>query len=60
MAEGWGFPGNARKAHYFDGIVSLCHRWMYSGSLEYLEQAVIESPIDCKECRRLLAKRKAD
>jgi len=60
--EGWGWPFNSRKAHYFvpeepqDKIKrSLCGQWLYGGQLE---QGNDESPDNCKECIRRLEKRR--
>ena len=49
----WGWPARSRKAHYFDGGVSLCRRWMYVG--EPLENQAVKDkpgPDDCKACWR--------
>lgn len=58
---GWGFPGAARKAHYFeDGeIISVCRKWMYSGPLT-VNQNMGEKPgpDDCVACFKI-AKKKA-
>jgi hypothetical protein len=55
--EGWGFPGAARKAHYFRGAISICRRWFYGGRLE--PETGKRSPNDCVQCRRLLDKDEA-
>ena len=58
--EGWGWPLNSRKAHYFREGRSLCHKWMFLG--EPTENQGERSPDDCKACSRLRAtelKRKA-
>ena len=52
IKEGWGFPLNAKKSHYFINGVSLCRRWMYGGPLERND----ESPDNCKECIKRLKK----
>lgn len=57
VKEGWGFPGNARKAHYFVGGKSLCGKWMFLGS--NLEPAGEGSCDDCVSCTRKLVKRLA-
>lgn len=33
LPQGWGFPGDARKAHYFlkGEIQSICGKWWFSG-----------------------------
>lgn len=51
--KGWGFPRNSRKAHYFIGIMSLCNKWMYFGSVEDSND---NSPDNCVLCRRKLEK----
>lgn len=50
--EGWGFPVNARKAHYFRGGISLCGRWMHFGRCD--NQVMLDEPgfDDCRECHR--------
>lgn len=51
---GWGFPSQARKAHYFDADGrSLCGRYglMPKAACES-ENAHRRSPDDCAECRR--------
>jgi hypothetical protein len=54
--EGWGFPGNSKKAHYFVDGMALCRKWgFYSGPLE---KGNDNSPDNCAECKRLLSKRK--
>ena len=53
--EGWGFPSNSRKAHYFVGVRSLCGRWLFFGSLELGND---DSPDNCLACRRKLKKRR--
>jgi len=52
--EGWGWPNNSRKAHYFVGGRSLCNRWMYFGELD---QGNDESSHNCVSCKRKLRKR---
>lgn len=53
--EGWGFPGTARKCHYFVDTMSLCGKWgFYHG---YLDTSSTKSPDDCLECRRKLEAR---
>jgi hypothetical protein len=53
--EGWGWPANATKAHYFEGITSLCGRWMYTGRLDPDDGA---SKDDCVPCRKKLTVKK--
>lgn len=54
--EGWGWPSDSRKAHYFaaDGR-SLCGKWGRFGLP--LTAGDYESPDDCADCRRRLNKR---
>lgn len=53
--EGWGFPLNSRKAHYFVDTFSLCRKMgFYRGDLE---QGNNNSPDNCAECRKRLAAR---
>lgn len=48
--NGWGFPADARKRHYFRGAMSLCSKWgFYRGPL-----VADTSASDCAECRRQL------
>lgn len=62
--EGWGWPDNARKAHYFSGPVSslfggrysACGRFNYDGLLSLGEQRDQDT---CAHCRKALAKRPA-
>lgn len=53
---GWGFPGSARKAHYFpaDDLVALCKRWMYAGPRE--PETGQRSRDDCTACVKALAR----
>ena len=52
--SGWGWPGAARKAHYFaDGAaISLCGKWLYTGPLTRNQEG--KSPDDCAACTRIL------
>ena len=54
--EGWGWPLNARKAHYFLEGRSLCMRWMFFGTL-VPDPADKTSPDDCKTCTKRLKQR---
>lgn len=54
-SEGWGFPAQSKKAHYFVGGISLCRKWAFSGNLEAAGE---QSPDDCAACALALAKRK--
>ncbi len=56
VIEDWGLPGTSKKAHYFVDGSALCRKWgFYYGQLE---QGKDESPDNCAECKRILAKRK--
>lgn len=54
--EGWGWPANSKKAHYFleGSIRSLCGKWAFTGERESGKD---ESPDNCAECKRRLLKR---
>lgn len=54
LIAGWGFPGSARKAHYFEAgdAISICGRWMYTGPRE--EETGTRSPSDCGACVKKL------
>ena len=56
--EGWTWLQNSKKWHYFVDNRSLCRKWGIFGSDE-LEQGKDDSPDNCAECQRQLAKRKA-
>lgn len=51
LFEGWGWPTNSRKAHYFrEGESrSVCGKWLYFGTRELPE---LPSPDDCAACVR--------
>lgn len=49
--EGWAWPVNSRKAHYFRESRSLCGRWGFFGSAFDPSQQG-QSPDDCTDCRR--------
>ena len=52
ITEGWGFPGAARKAHYFVDATALCRKWgFYFGPLE---PDAGTSRDDCTACRKAL------
>lgn len=53
--EGWAWPANARKAHYYVNHRSLCCKWGMLGT--HFEQGNDDSPSNCAECRRKLAER---
>ena len=57
--RGWGWPMDAKKAHYFifasdrTWNSSLCGGWAYGGNLEDSND---DSPDNCKECLKKLQK----
>jgi hypothetical protein len=62
LREGWGWPANSRKAHYFIygkssrgewlfAADALCGRMMFAGALE---EGGDGSPDNCAECKRRL------
>lgn len=54
--EGWGFPGQSRKAHYFVDGTALCRKWgFYRGPVD---QGNDDSPDNCSACMKALAKKK--
>ena len=53
--EGWGFPTNSKKAHYFRQSRSLCGKWMFFG---VLEQGNDNSLDNCTACKKALLKEK--
>ena len=54
MAQGWGFPLNMKKGHYFNNsTISLCSRCMYGGELEDTNDL---SDDNCAECKRRVVK----
>jgi len=66
LHEGWGWPANFRKAHYYvyaksprgewlAFAVALCGRSIYAGHLETGNDG---SSDNCAECKRRLAKRR--
>lgn len=50
----WGKPGNSRKFHIFNGMRSLCMKWMCGGADQAVKPDLIVkmSPGDCAECVR--------
>lgn len=49
--EGWAFPANSRKAHFFRNTMALCRRYgFYTGPLQPDDGT--PSPDDCVACRR--------
>lgn len=58
ITEGWGFPGAARKAHYFrESATSLCGGWLWTPAITAPDMALEPdnkpSKDDCAKCRRL-------
>lgn len=53
--EGWGWPANSRKAHYFVDGKALCGKWMFFGNLE---EGNDESSDNCTACKKALVKRR--
>jgi hypothetical protein len=52
---GWAWPGNSRKAHYFeDSTMSACKNWMFSGPIEDREPV---PPRACAACYRWVCQR---
>lgn len=50
-SNGWGFPVNARKAHYFVDGRSLCLKWLFFGHLdENQKTGANPGPDDCVTC----------
>ena len=54
--EGWGWPYDSKKAHYFVETLSLCRRWTYDG---FIEKGNDDSPDNCKVCQKELSRRQA-
>lgn len=54
LCEGWAWPGNASKAHYFVQGRSLCLKWGYLGSSydENQKTSAEPGPDDCRACHR--------
>ena len=52
--QGWGWPLNSKKAHYFYEGLAMCGRWMFFGAVE---QGNDESCDNCAACKKKLAKR---
>lgn len=56
--EGWGYPENARKAHFFIKGRSLCRKWLYLGYVVGRDE--IGDPDNCKTCERMLIARRKE
>ena len=54
--EGWGFPSNSRKAHYFVAGRSLCAKWMFPSRI--LEKGLDDSSSNCTACKKALKRRR--
>lgn len=50
--EGWGWPENSKKAHFFRKGTSLCNRWFFLGSLLESSDQVDEHPSNCSTCQK--------
>ena len=57
--EGWGYPLNSRKAHYFNSNRSLCGKWGCLNSMP-LENNDHDHSDNCMGCRRKRDKLEAD
>jgi hypothetical protein len=55
LPQGWGFPLNSRKAHYFlaGQIISICNKMMYGGEREDDKH---DHADNCAQCKRLHGK----
>ncbi|MCW8128938.1 MAG: hypothetical protein KIS92_01010 [Planctomycetota bacterium] len=49
-SEGWFFPINSRKAHFFRNGRSLCGKWGYLG--DKFDSDDLASPDDCTQCKK--------
>lgn len=58
--EGWAWPSNARKAHYYgNDSRSLCGKWLlFPGMQGQPEQGNDDSPDNCAGCRKALKAKK--
>lgn len=52
--KGWGWPWDAKKAHYFVGTRSLCGKWAYTGPRR---EGNDTSSNNCALCKRRKKKR---
>jgi hypothetical protein len=56
--EGWAWPGESRKAHYFEADRrSLCGRWAFFGVEVYDDPEGPAPNSRCADCDRRLASR---
>lgn len=51
LTQGWGWPANSKKAHYFRAgeIQSECRKWAYAGEREDTHH---DSPDNCAACMK--------
>lgn len=56
ITDGWGWPLNSNKAHYFVDGRSLCAKWLFRDDCA---AGTYDSPNNCKECARRLQKEAA-
>jgi hypothetical protein len=56
IEEGWGWPGNSVKAHFFVGSRSLCGKWLFMGELT--ADTGGETHDDCKACAKKMVARR--
>lgn len=49
--QGWGWPGSAKKAHYFKAgeSTSICGKWWYVG---FRSDDMHDHPDNCAACMR--------
>ena len=52
--EGWAWPIQARKPHYFREGRALCRRWLWLGGPDTLDPDTGPGPDDCVGCRKVL------
>jgi len=56
LTEGYGWPSNSQKGHWFRDGRSLCGKWMYLG---ILTEAHGDAPDICTACKKILEREKA-
>jgi hypothetical protein len=57
--QGWAWPFNSQKAHYFVNARSLCGRWGFFGEIDMSDQGPGNKRSDCAACMKKLEKRHA-